>query len=138
MVRVVVVRTMTHDNVCTPFADQAHKGSPVFEARHNLTIVNVKNFGFDTEDLCAALNLGGAALGQGTTSRTPVADIAVRTGDKLDVMPPGRPHSRYAPGTKFVVVRMCAEADDTQLSVGGIRRGCGLRYRSAQCPGQKQ
>ncbi len=130
MVRMVVVRTMAHDNVCTPLADEAHDGFPIFEGRHNLAIVNVKYFGFDAEDFCTALDLGGAALGQGTTGHTPVTYIPIRTGDKLDVMALGRPHGRYAPGTKLVVVRMCAEADDPHLSIGGIRSGCRLWHSS--------
>jgi hypothetical protein len=129
---------MTHDNVCTPLANKPHNGFPIFEGRHNLAIVNVKHFGFDAEDLCAALDLGGAALGQGATGHTPVTYIPIRTGDKLDVMPLGCPHGRYAPGTKLVVVRMCAEADDPHLSIGGIRGGRRLRHGSAQCPSQKQ
>jgi hypothetical protein len=100
--------------------------------------VNVKHFGFDAEDVCAALDLGGAALGQGATGHTPVTYVPIRTGDKLDVMTLGCPHGRYAPGTKLVVVRMCAEADDPHLSIGGIRGGRRLGHGSAQCPGQKQ
>jgi hypothetical protein len=129
---------MAHDNVRTPLTYQPYNGFAIFEGRHNLAIVNVKHFGFDAEDFCASLDLGCSALGQGTTGHTPVTYIPIRTGDKLDVMPLGRPHGRYAPGTKLVVVRMRAEADDPYLSIGGIRGGRRLRDGSIQCPSQKQ
>jgi len=98
--------------------------------------VNVEHFGFDAEYIRTTLHLSRANLGQRAARNAPVPDIAVRAVDKLDVMPLGRPHGRYAPGAKLVVVRMCAEADDPQFSICGIRGGRGLRQRAIQSPGQ--
>src|SRR4030042_167747 len=63
MVGMVIVRAMSHYNICFPFPDEAHEYFGVFQGRHQLAIVNVQHLGLDAQFFCRRLNFSGAPLG---------------------------------------------------------------------------
>ena len=67
MIRMIVPGTMRDHNVGFPIANQARDDTPVLECWHELAIMNVEHFGFDTQSLGNQRRFGGSSLCQLTT-----------------------------------------------------------------------
>jgi hypothetical protein len=87
------------------------------------SIVNVEDFGFDSQVLGGLIDFGRAALRQRAAGDLPMADVAVGDRNEFDVMTQGGPFGRHAAGLVLGVVRMRAEANDPQLAIRAFGQG---------------
>ena len=125
MVGMIVIRSRTHDDVRSPFANQAGEGAAILDGRQQFAIMNVQHLGDDSQPLVSGVDFGFAPHGQRPARVAPVADVAVGDRDQFYVMSFGRPHRADATGLKLAVVRMGAEADDAEFAVVW-GRACGF------------
>src|ERR1700741_2110 len=94
--------------------------------------MNVQNLADHAQHLLSRLAFGSAPAPQRAPCLAPVADVAIGNGDELNMVPEARPHGSHSSGLELAIIRMSAEANDTELTIV-IRRGRGRRDRLGPC-----
>jgi hypothetical protein len=130
MVGMIIIGAMTEDEIGVPFADESGDFAAVLQVRFQFAVVDVEHLGGDTEKARGLHYLRQPAFGQRTARLAPMADVAIGDGDEFHLVSFGGPHRRGAAGLDFTVVRMGAEADDTQRS-GALAGWSGLARQQA-------
>jgi len=91
-------------------------------------IMNVENHALDAQNLVSVIDFHFSAQGERSSRLAPMANVTIGHGNKQDVVPFSGPHRTRAAGLKFAIIRVCAKADDAQLTVvGGHRDNLRLR-----------
>ena len=117
MVGMIVVGAMGDDDVGLPFADEPRDRLPVLERRLELAVVIVQDLEVVSDEPGPVLDLGLAPPGQRRAGFLPVADIAVRHGNELDVIPFRDPQGGRPGRVRFGVVRVGPDDEDPRLSL---------------------
>ena len=121
MIGVIVVWTVTDDDVRLPVADQAADRPTVLHGHHEFTVVDVEHLGLVAKDAGALPDFRRAALSQASTRHAPMADVTVCTGHKFDMVTLRGPLCACSAGAEFAVVRVRPKNDDAQFAVTGRR-----------------
>ena len=119
VVGVVVVGPVRKDEVGVPFPDQAGDGLAVLQRGQQLAIVDVEHLDLGAHAAGGFLDFRGAAFGELAPGHFPMPDVAVGAGDQFYLMPELRPLEGTASDLELRIVRVRAEGDDAERSVGG-------------------
>jgi hypothetical protein len=104
---------MAHDNIGLPLSDEPSNRSAILDSRQQLSVMNVQDFGRDSQNLCSLFHFGFTPPRQGTARVSPMTDIPVGYGYELDMVSLGRPHDSHSSGPEFAIIGMCAKADNS-------------------------
>src|SRR5262249_54842763 len=117
---------------------KASQSAAIIQSREKFAIMNVKDFGGNAEDFGGFLHFAGAALGKGATCVAPMTDITVGDRNEFDFVPFGSPHRCHPASLDLAVVRVGPEADNPDLTVGGLFRRFWGRERFGGSRGERR
>ncbi len=110
----IVIGPRRDDQVGLPLADLARDRPAVFQGWQQLAIVDIKDVRFDSQDLGAALHLGGPAAGKQCTRHLVMSNIPVGYTHELDLASGLGPACRGSTRRELAVIGMSPEDNHPQ------------------------
>ena len=117
MIRMIVIGTVSHDNIRLPLSNQSNQLLPILQGGHEFAIVIVHHMRLDLQDSGCFIHFPHPSLRQFPARRHGVTDVSIGRRDELDLVPLPGPHRRHPSRLDFTIVGMGTKHDDPQFAI---------------------